>query len=186
MSQALRTPKRWTAAEYLEFEASAVERHEFVDGIVYAMVGGTDRHNLISGDLFLALGNHFAPPCQVFEQAMKLRIVIQRAEHFYYPDSLVSCSEADRNPEYREQPILLAEVLSPTTERIDRQEKFEAYQKIPSLREYAIIAQDVPQVEIFRRGNAWRVETFFMNDKITLASVGLTIPVARLYQRVSF
>lgn len=186
MSQALRSPTRWTPAEYLRFEGSSSERHEFVDGVLYAMVGGTDRHNLIAGNLFIALGNHLPERCQAFEQSMKLRVMVDRAEYYYYPDVMVSCSDTDRAPLFRENPILLAEVISESSERSDRTDKFIVYRSIPELQEYVLIAQDVPQVEVFRRRNAWQVETFFMNDTITLESVQLTLPVTQLFRRVSF
>lgn len=186
MSHALRSPTRWTAAEYLRFEDSSSERHEFVDGVLYAVVGGTDRHNLIAGNLFVALGNHLPERCQAFEQSMKLRVMVDRAEHYYYPDVMVSCSDTDRAPLFREKPILLVEVISESSERSDRTDKFIVYRSIAELQEYVLIAQDVPQVEIFRRRNAWQVETFFMNDTITLESVQLAMPVAQLFRRVSF
>lgn len=186
MSLAVRSPTRRSVAEYLEFEERAGERHEFIDGIIYAMVGGTDRHNLIAGNLFLALGNHLPERCQVFEQGMKLRLVIDRAECFYYPDVMASCSELDRASLYREHPLLIAEVLSESSERADRTDKFTAYKTIGDLQEYVLIVQDVPQVEVFRRRNAWQPETFFMSDTITFESVELTLPVSQLYRRVRF
>jgi Uma2 family endonuclease len=186
MSVALRSPKRWTVEDYLRFEETAVERHELVDGVIYAMVGGTDVHDLITGNLFLALGNHLPDRCQVFEHGMKLRVRVERSEDFFYPDVMVSCREEDRAKLYREQPVLLAEVLSQSTERADRTDKFMAYKTIAELQEYILIAQDVPQVEMFRRRNAWQVETFFMKDTIHLESVDLMIPVPQLYRRIKF
>lgn len=186
MTLALRSPRRWSVADYLAFEETASERHEFIDGVIYAMVGGSDRHNLIAGNLFIALGNHLPDSCQAFEQGMKLRFVIDQAESFYYPDVMVSCSEKDRARHWRERPLLIAEVLSDSTERNDRTEKFNAYKTIPELQEYVLIAQDVPQVEVFRRRNAWQLETYFMNDTITLESVGLTLAVSQLYRRIQF
>ena len=186
MTVALRHPERWSAAEYLGFEETASERHEYIDGIIYAMVGGTDAHNLVTGNLFALLHNHLPDRCQVFEQGMKLRVGMEATERFFYPDVMVSCSDLDRAKLYRERPLLIAEVLSESTERADRADKFDICKKIPELQEYIVIAQDVPQVEIFRRGNAWRVETYFLDDTITLQSVDLTLPVAQLYRRVKF
>ncbi len=186
MTGALRSPRRWSVAEYLEFEETATERHEFVDGVVYAMLGGSDRHNLITGNLFIALGNHLPDRCQVFEHAMKLRVSIEKSELFFYPDVLVTCSDRDSAQLFRERPILIAEVLSHSTERSDRTDKFAVYKGIAELQEYVLIAQDVPQIEIFRRRNAWRLETYFMDDTITLESVELTLPVVQLYRRVTF
>ena len=117
---------------------------------------------------------------------MKLRIETERDVSYFYPDIIVSCSSADRAKLYRKQPVLLAEVLSPSTERSDRSEKFAAYISIGSLQEYVIIAQDVPQVEIFRRRNAWQVETLFMADTLKLESIDLEFPVSQLYRRIAF
>lgn len=186
MTSAVRSPKRWSAADYLAYEETAAERHEFIDGVIFAMVGGSDRHNLITGNLFLALGNHLPDKCQAFEHGMKLRVVLDRAECFYYPDVMVSCSEQDRARNWRERPLLIAEVLSDSTERSDRAEKFSSYKTIPELQEYVLIAQDVPQVEVFRRRNAWQLETYFMGDTITLESVDLSLTLAQLYRRIQF
>ena len=186
MTIALRSPRRWSVADYLAFEEHANERHEFIDGVIYAMVGGSDRHNLVTGNLFATLHNHLPDHCQAFEHGMKLRVGIDHAECFYYPDVMVSCSEADRARHWRERPLLIAEVLSDSTERNDRAEKFTAYKSIPELQEFVLIAQDVPQVEVFRRRNAWQLETYFMPDIITLESVALTLPVTQLYRRVTF
>jgi Uma2 family endonuclease len=186
MSLALRSPRRWSVEEYLAFEEASAERHEYIEGVLYAMVGGTDRHNLIAGNLFASLHAHLPDRCQVFEQAMKLRVVLDRSERFFYPDVLVSCSGTDTAPLYREAPLLLAEVLSESTERADRVDKPPVYQTIAELQEYVIIAQDVPQVEVFRRRSAWQVETFFMNDSINLESVALNLPVSQIYRRIKF
>ncbi len=186
MSVALRHPTRLTVDQYLAFEETASERHEFIDGVLYAMVGGSDAHNLIAGNLFVHLHNHLPDKCQVFEHGMKLRVMIDHAEHYYYPDVMVSCSETDRARHWRERPLLIAEVLSETTERNDRAEKFNAYRTIADLQEYVLIAQDVPQVEVFRRRNAWQLETLFMNDSLQLESVDLSLPVSRLYRRITF
>lgn len=186
MSTALRHPSRFSIEDYLRFEETATERHEFVDGVLYAMVGGSDRHNLIAGNLFAALHAHLPDRCQAFEQGMKLRIDTERATAFYYPDVFVSCSPDDRAEFFREKPIFIAEVLSTTTERTDRGEKFEAYKSIPELQEYVLIAQDVPQVEVFCRQNAWRPEVLFREDVLRLDSVGLELPVTQLFRRITF
>ena len=186
MSVALRNPSRVTTADYLRLEDAAVERHELIDGVLYAKAGGSDRHNLIAGNFFAQLHAHLPDRCQAFEHSMKLKVEVESAENFYYPDILVSCSPADRAALYREQPLLLAVVLSPSTERADRTDKFAVYRGIPSLQEYVLVAQDVPQVEVFRRRNAWRLETYFLEHTFTLESVALDVPVARLYRRVTF
>ena len=186
MSQAVRLPTRLTSAEYLEFEKGSSVRHEFVGGVMYAMVGGTDRHNIIAANLLIALSNHLPDACQVFEQSMKLRIATDSAQDFYYPDLMVSCDASDRESLFREKPSILGEVLSPSSEREDRREKLAAYTQISSLQEYVIVAQDVPQVEIFRRGRSWRPEVFYLEDTMMFESAGLALPVKQIYRRVTF
>lgn len=184
MTAALRMDKRLTEDEYFAFEARSELRHEYFDGLVFAMVGGTDRHNLIAGDFHVLLANHLNPPCQVFEQAMKLRIQTERLVRHVYPDIMVSCSLEDRKPLFRERPVLLAEVLSNSTEDKDRTDKALLYRSIPSLEEHVIVFQDIPKVELFRRRTAWEPETYKIADTFRLDSVGLDVPVAHLYRRV--
>jgi Uma2 family endonuclease len=186
MSQVAKAKRRLSVAEYFEIEEASATRHELVGGALYAMVGATDRHNLINTNLTGLLWAQRPSRCQVFAATMKLRIVFNADETYYYPDCLVSCAQDDRAPLYREKPILLAEIASPSTERIDRGEKFQAYTMLPSLEEYLLIQQDIPQVEVFRRGHAWRGETFFLEDSIDVESLGLTLALADLYRDVTF
>ncbi|MGQ0672839.1 MAG: Uma2 family endonuclease [Hyphomicrobium sp.] len=96
-----------TVADYLAAERLTPVKHEYVDGHIYAMGGASDRHNIISGNVFAAIHAHFRERCQVFMADMKLRLRLEAAESYYYPDILVSCAAADRDPYFREQPILL-------------------------------------------------------------------------------
>lgn len=186
MSEVVAHPKRYTQADYLAFEETADVRHELVDGVIYAMVGGSDDHNLIAFNLAMAFANHLPDSCQVFEQSMKLRIRSDVVNDFYYPDIMVSCDETDRERLFRERPVIVGEVLSPSSEREDRREKFQTYKAIDSVREIVIILQDVPQIELYRRDKAWQVEACYLNDDITFPSVGLTVPVRQLYRRTRF
>lgn len=182
-----RTQTLLSPEEYLERELVAAVKHEFVDGSVYAMAGASDRHNLVAGNFFAILQAHMPDRCQVFMTDMKLRVEAKTATLFYYPDVFASCSEDDRaNAYFREQPILIIEVLSPSTERVDRTEKFDAYRLIPSLQEYVLADQDMPKIEVFRRSNAWAREEFYPDDSFTLESAGLNLTVAQVYRRVKF
>ena len=118
---------------------------------------------------------------------MKLRIRRERAEYFYYPDCMVCCGPSDQTRTYRENPVVLGEVLSPSTERTDRIEKFDAYTSIASLQEYVLLAQDQQRLEIYRRINAWRREIVAgaPGSTIRLDSIGFEMPLASLYRRVS-
>ena len=186
MVEALPETVLMSAEDYLARENDGAWRHEFLDGAVFAMVGSSDRHNLVCGELYAALLAHLPPRCQPFSTDMKLHVRRGREERFYYPDVFVSCSATDRDRYTRAEPVFVAEVLSEATERIDRVEKFHAYTSIPSLEEYALLSQDEPKLELFRRRSGWEREVFGPDDAVTFESVALSIPLASLYRRVLF
>ena len=186
MGTALRKPNRVSEQEYLEFENASPLRHELVGGVIYGMVGGTDRHNLICGNFFATLYAQLRPPCQTFSAQMKLRVETADDVEYFYPDVFVSCDPTDRATLYRERPGLIIEVLSDSTEKDDRWGKLLAYRQIPSLQEYIIVAQDVPQVEIMRRRASWKPEFVFLEDVCSLESVRLAIPVRDIYRDIPF
>ena len=186
MSIALRKPKRVTFDEYLAFEETSAVRHELIEGVIFAMSGGSDTHNIICGNLFLQIAGPLLGKCQTFQSQMKLKVEHQTDGDGYYPDIMVSYAPTDREPLCRKEPVLLIEVLSPSTESLDRGGKFANYVQIPSLQDYVLVAQDVPQIEIMRRRNAWRPEFLFMEDTLVLESVNLSIPVATIYQTLTF
>ena len=186
MATALRKSNRMTFDEYLAFEESATIRHELIGGIVFAMSGGTDAHNLITGNLFLAIAAPLKGRCQTFQAQMKLRVAHLSDSDSYYPDIMVSCSATDRETLFRREPVLLIEVLSPSTARLDRGEKCLNYLQIPSLLEYVLVSQDVPLVEVMRRSNAWATEDLYRADTLELASVGLKLPLSEIYSGITF
>lgn len=121
--------------DYLAAEDGADLRHEYIDGERYAMTGASDRHGLITLNLAAFLRPRLrGTACQLFANDMKVRLRIADQEIFYYPDLLLSCDPDDRETYYRRNPCLLVEVLSDTTARIDRREKFFAYQTIRAYR----------------------------------------------------
>ena len=180
--------KRTTVSidDYLELERESPVRHEYVGGQLYAMGGSSDRHNTITLALASFLFGQLAGRCGVYTADMRLRIALADGEVAYYPDVLVACDPADRASHHRERPVFLAEVLSPTTERIDRTEKLIAYRQIPSLEEYLIAEQDVARVELYRRANGFKREVLEAGDVIRFASVGLELAVEQLYRHVTF
>ena len=125
--------------EYLAGELESQVRHEYVDGEVYAMVGASDRHGLITLNLAGLLSQRLPDRCQVFSSDMKVRIRTAERDIFYYPDVLVSCDPRDREPYYRQYPCLVVEVLSPHTARLDRFEKFMFYRQRDTLQEYLLV-----------------------------------------------
>lgn len=171
--------------EYLRYEKDSPIKHEYVDGQLYAMAGASAAHNRIARNICNRLDNHLAEDkCEPFISDMKVYV---NERLFYYPDVVVACD--DPNPYYRRQPILIVEVTSPGTKRIDRHEKLAAYQNIPSLQEILLVAQERVQIERFWRqaGSVWQTEVLTgVEDELRLESVGLTLSVAEVYRRVQF
>jgi Uma2 family endonuclease len=174
-----------SSAEYLEGEKVARVRHEYVDGDVYAMVGGTKAHNLISLNLARILHGHLRKtPCRVFSSDVKVHVAWDWRERFYYPDVVVGCEAGDTDPYVVEQPKLVVEVLSDSTERDDRSDKFYAYRRLTSLEEYVLVAQDVRRVEVYRRETGWDLEVYETEGDFNLRSVGLDLTLAEVYEGV--
>jgi Uma2 family endonuclease len=186
MSRSARKYSHISAAEHLAAENDGKWRHEFVNGAVYAMAGASERHNLIRGCLFAMLYGRVAQGCRVFDSEMKLHIKNNADERYHYPDVFVSRDPNDRDRYSRNTAVLIVEVLSPSTERIDRTEKFEAYKGIPSLLEYGLLTQDAVELELFRRRTDWQREFYQRDNTVTFESVGLTINVSSLYRDIDF
>jgi Uma2 family endonuclease len=180
--------KEWmTFDEYLDFEETTEVRHEFVSGFVYAMGGASDWHNIVSLNLASACNMHLrGNPCRAFNNDMKLRVQTEEAEEGYYPDVMVCCDPADTARLYRTSPVFIAEVASPSTERIDRIEKFDAYRGIEALSEYALIQSASPRIEIFRRRTDWEREVYRPYATFELESIGLSLSVLDLYDGVDY
>ncbi|SJM91218.1 conserved hypothetical protein [Crenothrix polyspora] len=140
-------------------------RHEYVNGLVYAMGGASREHNRVSGRLFVRLAQHLeGTPCEPFQSDMKVKVQRANDVRFYYPDVHVTCEE-ETDRYYNEQPCLIVEVLSDSTQRIDRTEKRLAYQMLESLQEYVLLSQESPYLEIYRRRTEWQRECFAGNAR---------------------
>ena len=174
-----------SVVEYLANEKDSPVRHEYVDGQIYAMAGASDRHNRIALNLASRLNDHLnGEPCEVFIADMK---VIVDPLMYYYPDVVVACDPPGGDPCMRTQPQLIIEVVSPSTERIDRHEKLFAYRRVPSLLEYILVLQDRMQVEVYRlqRDEEWTREIFAQPEEhVHFASVGFTLSVSDIYRNV--
>lgn len=187
MSNTVRKPHLLTPDDYLAFDTNAEEKYEYVDGEIHAMTGTTVKHNLISLDLALALKQHLAgQPCQVFMAELKVHAAAANA--FYYPDLVIRCQPESLpdNTRVIDDPTLIVEILSPSTEATDRREKLAAYRRIPGVQEYVLVAQEERCVEIYRREGdiGWRYLPFTDDDSVEFASIGLTLPMAAIYGAV--
>jgi Uma2 family endonuclease len=174
-------PQSLSVEDYLASEEVANERHEFIDGVVYAMVGITLIHNQLAGAIYSALRSQLKLPCRAYMTDVKLRIETRGATIFYYPDVMVTCSKQNLKSHWIDDPRLLVEVLSPSTERIDRNEKLMAYQQIPSLQDYLLVAQDQTRIEVLSREADWKPRFHGPGDMITLAGLGVTLALDTLY-----
>jgi Uma2 family endonuclease len=169
--------------EYIQGEQLSDVRHEYISGKVYAMAGGSEAHNVLSGNLYAAIRHHFSgKPCKVFMADMKLRLQIADDDIFYYPDLLVTCDPSDSEKYYKTQPVVLVEVLSPSTERLDRREKFLSYQRLPSLQEYVLVDQEKMLVTRFRKDNEWKPEHLAQGDSLTLPSIDFELSLTDIYE----
>ncbi len=171
-------------ADYLAGEQLTELRHEYVDGAVYAMAGARKTHNLVAGNLARALHVHLrGTPCQVFISDIKVHVAWDWRERYYYPDVVVACEPDDADPYVIEKPKLIVEVLSESTERKDRADKFYAYRRLGSLQEYVLVAQDAARVEVYRRDTGWDLEIYEVIEAlIELRSIGLSLTVREIYE----
>lgn len=176
----------FTASDYLAWEPAQRDRHEYLDGEVFAMAGAEDRHVTVSGNLYMALRQHLSgSPCRTFMSEMRLQVAA--ANSYFYPDVMVTCSAADRaSALVKTAPKLIAEVLSPSTAAFDRGLKFSHYRSLPSLEEYLLIDLDTRCTDVYRKGTdgLWVLHPFARNDAVMLASVALTLPAAQLFAEV--
>lgn len=173
--------------EYLNLERAAEIRHEYVAGQIYAMAGASEAHNLIVTNLIAILRPHLRDSsCRAFIADMKVKVKMQQADIFYYPDLLVTCDPNDNKKYFKTNPNLIVEVLSDSIETTDKREKRINYQTIDSLQEYVLVSQDEIKVEIYRKDNQgnWTVETLSKDNDLTLHSVGLTLTMADIYEDV--
>ena len=179
---------RMTVEEYLEWESQQEVRHEYVNGDLFAMTGGTIPHNDISLNLYTAVRPHLrSRGCRI--NVSDVKVQVSPSSPYYYPDLVVSCDPRDLNArKFIQSPQLIVEVLSPGTEARDRGEKFTNYQKMPSLQEYVLIDSEKMAVECYRRGEGrlWLYYPYTVGDAIALQSLDLEIAIEALYEGVSF
>ena len=181
-------PDYFSADEYLRWEEQQKEKHEYIDGLIYAMAGASESHIDVTTNLTVILANHLrGRDCKLFPSDMRLNIASQNI--YYYPDLLVTCDERDRlNKKHKNYPCLIIEVLSESTEAKDRGVKFAHYQTIESLQEYVLISQWEQRVEVFRRRDRkfWLLQTYTTDEIVELQSINIEIPIAAIYEGVDF
>ena len=173
--------------EYLEGELRRPVKHEYVAGQIFAMVGVSRDHNRIALNLFKLLEAHlYGGPCQIYVAEVKVRV--EKADAFYYPDIAVTCDASDTEKYYLTHPCLIVEVLSPSTEGIDRREKLMAYQQLESLQEYILVSQEKERVDVYRKDEEgkWWLDTYAEKEEFQLDSVGLKVTMDAIYEDVGY
>lgn len=178
---------RFTFPEYVELEETSSIRHEYLDGVVYAMAGGSPDHAAVAANVIRLLGNALeGRRCRVYIADLRVRVV--ETGLGTYPDASVICDRFEADPEDPRghtaiNPTVLVEVLSPSTEDYDRGEKLDHYRRIPSVREVLLVAHDARRVELWRRGpGGWTHASFEHDEDVTLESLGCVISVADVYR----
>jgi Uma2 family endonuclease len=179
---------RFTPEEYFAWEEQQLCRHEYINGEVYAMSGGTVNHSDIAGNLLILLKTHLrGSGCKTLNSDVRVNIV--ESTNYVYPDISVTRNERDKTTtQYITYPCLIVEVLSPSTEAYDRGNKFRMYRQNPSLQEYVLVDAETVAIEMFRKndGDNWRIINYQAGDLVELKSINLTFPIEDVYEGVIF
>ena len=169
-------------SDYLIAEQLSQEKSEYAGGQVFAMAGTSIRHNKISGNIYVALRAKASDDCRVSISDVKFKAT----QLYYYPDIMVACaSNSDSHCET--QPCLIVEVLSDSTEAIDRGEKMHNYQRVPELETYMLVSQTERRVDVYTRAGAfWRFESLVDDTEITLNCPQMRLSLASIYDQIVF
>jgi Uma2 family endonuclease len=178
---------RFTPEEYFDWEEQQLERHELIDGEVYAMTGGTVNHSRIAVKFISLLDNHLSGSgCKTLNSDCRVNIV--QSNNYTYPDVSVTCDERDNNTtKYITYPCLIIEVLSSSTEAYDRGGKFRMYRQNPILQDYVLVSSDKIEIDLYHKTEtgSWEIINYQTGDNIELKSINLTFPIERIYQGIS-
>ena len=178
--------QKMTLVEFLKWEGGQTERHEFYRGEIYAMVGGTARHNRVILNLASRINDHLdGTGCQVFAENMKVQLANDGS---LYPDVMVTCGSAEAGEELVvTDPKLIIEVLSPNTKGYDKRDKFILYRTLPSLCEYVLIDPEKRQIEAFTLAGAgaWLLKDQTGARALTLTTIDLVVPFEQVFKGVA-
>jgi len=175
--------------DYLAGELVSPIKHEYLGGVVYAMAGARNAHNLIASNTLVALGSRLrGKRCRPYNSDTKLRLRLPHQVRFYYPDVSVICRPNSQSDSFQDEPAVLVEVISNRTRRIDEGEKKDAYLTIPSLCVYVLVEQETPAVVVFRRTEHGFVREIHqgLEAVIPLREIDVELPLAEVYDEVEF
>jgi Uma2 family endonuclease len=184
--------RKWnlvSVEDYLAAELDSPVKREYVAGIVYALAGARNAHNIIGVNILGELRTRLrGGPCRAFNSDTKMRVRQPGQVRFYYPDTSVICKQNPPSDVYQDEPVVIFEVLSRKTRRIDLGEKKDAYPAIPSLCVYVVVEQDAPIVVVFRRTQAGFVREVFagLDAILPLPEIGTELLLAEIYDGIEF
>ncbi|MBR8830636.1 MAG: hypothetical protein N5P05_000863 [Chroococcopsis gigantea SAG 12.99] len=181
-------PRKMTPEAYLTWEAEQEYRHEYIDGEILAMTGGSIPHTKIYLNLYRALYSHLSQRgCEAYVADVKVKD--QKNDRYFYPDLVITCDSEDLQArDFVQSPTVIVEVLSPSTANYDRSRKFKCYQQLETLREYILIDSESIFVEIYRRGEGrtWLYQSYGADENMIIVSVEFEVPLQTLYEGIVF
>ena len=180
---------RVSVQDYLVSEVRSPARREYVGGIPYAMAGACNAHNRIATNVLGAFWLRLrGTPCEPFNSDTKVRVRLPGEVRFYYPDAMVICRSNPEDDTFQDEPVVVVEVLSAETRRIDEGEKLLAYQAIPALRAYLMVEQHAPRINVFRRAPEGFLREVYegLDLVVPLPEIGCELLLAEVYRRVVF
>lgn len=170
-----------TEEEYLATEPDSEVRREYYNGKAYAMAGANRNHNILLGNIAGEFRNHLKDsPCFVFTADIKVAF----AQKYFYPDVIVDCTEDAGSSYFANAPVLIVEVLSKSTKRLDTTTKLIHYLTLPPLKEYVMVEQDSVCIQLLRKSRSWQPEFYYLGDTVRFESIGLALSVEAIYGRV--
>ena len=173
-----------TPAEYFTWEEKQLEKHEYIDGQVYPMSGGSVNHSRIAVRLTTLFSNHLEnSSCETGNS--DLRINIAGTKNYIYPDASVTCDDRDKTTtQYVTYPCLIVEILSPSTEAYDRGGKFRMYRNNPVLQDYLLVSSTSIEMDLYHKNDAgeWIIINYKEGDTIELKSINLSFPIEQVYR----
>ena len=175
--------------DYLAGELVSEMKHEYLGGVVHAMSGGKVRHSAASGNVFLGLGSRLrGKSCQPYNSDLKVRLDLPTQTRFYYPDLQVICESLDDDASFQDKPVVVVEVLSDSSRRVDLGEKRDAYPAVASLKVLMMIDPARPWIQLDRRSaNGGFSQEFYqsLEDVILLPEIECELPVEEIYEGIT-
>jgi Uma2 family endonuclease len=175
-----------TPEKYFAWEEQQLEKHEYIDGQVYAMTGGSKNHSLLAARFITLSTSHLeGSGCDTATSDLKVNIV--GTNNYTYPDVSVTCDDRDKTTtQYITYPCLIVEVLSPSTEAYDRGGKFRMYRKNPALQDYLLASSTSIEIDLYHKNDAgeWIIINYQAGDTVELKSINLSFAIEQIYRNL--